>query len=360
MSKFWRDKNVFLTGHTGFKGSWLSLWLQVLGANVTGYALEPPTSPSMFTEAEIGSAMSSHLGDIRNSQLLIESLQTAKPEIVFHMAAQPLVRYSYANPIETYDVNVMGTVRLLDAIRTIPGIKAVVVVTTDKCYANKEWPWGYRENEPMGGHDPYSSSKGCVELVTASMRSSFFSANSFSKHGVAVASARAGNVIGGGDWAADRLIPDILKAFANNEPVLIRNPSAIRPWQHVLESLRGYLTLAERLYTGGTVYAEGWNFGPRDDDARPVELLVKKMADLWGPDARWIIDDGHKLHEANYLKLDISKAKTQLGWSPMLSLDEALKMTVEWARNRQKGMNVKQITLDQIASYQKIMETNQT
>ena len=270
---FWRGKRVFLTGHTGFKGSWLSLWLQSLGAELHGLALEPPTTPNLFTVAQVASGMaSSTIGDIRDLATVQKAMQASQADIVIHMAAQPLVRLSYAEPVQTYATNVMGTVHVLESARHTPSVKAVVVVTTDKCYENKEWAWGYRENEPMGGHDPYSNSKGCAELVTAAYRNSFLQAS-----GIAVASARAGNVIGGGDWAADRLVPDILRAFEQNQPVVIRNPHATRPWQHVLEPLSGYLSLAEHLYTDGQAFAEGWNFGPKDDDAQPVQWIVEQM-----------------------------------------------------------------------------------
>ena len=350
-ANFWRGKRVFLTGHTGFKGSWLSLWLQSLGTELTGFALAPPTNPSLFEEAKVAGGMTSILRDIRDLTALQAALHKAQPEIVIHMAAQPLVRYSYQNPVETYAVNVMGTVHLLEAVRHTPSVKAVVNVTTDKCYENKEWHWGYREDEPMGGFDPYSNSKGCSELVTRAYRQSFFQAGI---RKVALASARAGNVIGGGDWALDRLIPDILIAFEQGTPVSIRNPHAIRPWQHVLEPLRGYLTLAEHLYLEGTSYAEAWNFGPSDLDAKPVGWIVENLAALWGNDAKWQIDSGEHPHEAHYLKLDISKARSRLNWHPQLPLIESLKLIVQWQRHRQRGAPVRQITLDQIHAYQNV------
>ncbi len=343
---FWRGKRVFLTGHTGFKGSWLSLWLQSFGADVTGYALAPPTQPCLFEIAEVASGMTSIIGDIRDLSKLQAALNMQQPEIVIHMAAQPLVRYSYQHPVETYATNVMGTVHLLEAVRHTPSVKAVVNITTDKCYDNKEWPWGYRENEPMGGHDPYSNSKGCAELVTSAYRNSFFQHN-----GMAVASARAGNVIGGGDWAADRLIPDILRAFEQNQPVVIRNPHAIRPWQHVLEPLSGYLTLAERLYTDGSSFAEGWNFGPNDDDAKPVQWIVEQMVSSWGQGARWQQDGGHHPHEANYLKLDISKAKARLGWHPKWRLAHSLGNIMAWHKAFHAKQNMRDISLQHIMHY---------
>ena len=343
---FWRGKRVFLTGHTGFKGSWLSLWLQSLGAQVVGYALAPPTTPSLFDIAEVGQAMTSVIGDIRDLTKLQRAFGEHQPEIVIHMAAQPLVRLSYVEPVETYATNVMGTVHVLESVRNTPSVKAVVVVTTDKCYENKEWAWSYRENEPMGGHDPYSNSKGCAELVTSAYRSSFLQSG-----GVAVASARAGNVIGGGDWAADRLVPDILKALEANRPVTIRNPHATRPWQHVLEPLSGYLTLAEHLYTQGQAYAEGWNFGPKDDDAQPVQWIVEHMVNSWGHHASWEQDGGVHPHEANYLKLDISKAKARLGWQPRWPLATALEKITDWHQAYLAETNMHAFTMQQIANY---------
>lgn len=349
---FWSGKRVFLTGHTGFKGSWLALWLQQLGAQVTGFALAAPTDPSLFDAARVGTGMQSVHGDVRDLPALLDAMRTAQPEIVIHMAAQSLVRLSYDTPVETYATNVMGTVHLLEAVRQTPGVKAVVNVTTDKCYENKEWAWGYRENEPMGGFDPYSNSKGCSELVSAAYRSSFFNPARHALHGVALATARAGNVIGGGDWAKDRLIPDILAAFEAGKQVPIRNPHATRPWQHVLEPLRGYLTLAERLYTDGPAFAEGWNLGPHSDDAKPVEWITRHMARRWGEGAAWQVDAGEHPHEANYLKLDISKAAQRLPWHPVLRLDGALGLIVDWARARQRGADMRAFTQQQIADYQ--------
>lgn len=354
--EFWRDKRVLLTGHTGFKGSWLSLWLQSLGAQVVGYALVPPTIPSLFEVANVGCGMTSILGDIRDMGQLQAVFADHRPEIVIHMAAQPLVRYSYQNPVETYATNVMGTVHLLDAVRNTPGVKAVVNITTDKCYENREWVWGYREDEPMGGYDPYSNSKGCAELVSSSYRSSFFNASSYAQHGVALATVRAGNVIGGGDWAQDRLIPDILAAFEQGRFVDIRNPHAIRPWQHVLEPLRGYLTLAERLFEQGPSFAEGWNFGPNDEDSKPVGWIVEQMAGLWGSDALWQVDTGEHPHEAHYLKLDISKARSRLDWHPALRLNDALRLIIDWSKQRQAGADMRELTLAQIHAYQTLTE----
>jgi CDP-glucose 4,6-dehydratase len=350
-SDFWQGKKVLLTGHTGFKGSWLSLWLQSMGAKVVGYALNPPTNPSLFYAAEVAEGMASIIGDIRDLEKLQAVFAKYQPEIVIHMAAQPLVRYSYVNPVETYSTNVMGTVNVLEAVRHCSSVKAVVNVTTDKCYENREWAWGYRENEPMGGFDPYSNSKGCAELVSAAYRSSFFNPDAYAQHGVAIATARAGNVIGGGDWAEDRLIPDIMRAISECESVNIRNPCAIRPWQHVLEPLSGYLVLAQKLFTEGAIYAEAWNFGPNDEDAKPVQWIVENLTKAWGEGASWSLDKGDHPHEAYYLKLDCSKAKAQLDWHPRWSLDKALIKIVEWQKQYQKGINIKELTLTQIEQY---------
>jgi len=352
--EFWKGRRVFVTGHTGFKGGWLSIWLQSLGAEITGYALPPPTNPNLFEEAQVATGMNSIIGDICDQARLANALEQARPEIIFHMAAQPLVRYSYENPLETYRTNVMGTATLLELARALKGLRAFVNVTTDKCYENKEWVWGYRETEQLGGYDPYSNSKACSELVTAAYRSSFFNPTDYENHGVAVASARAGNVIGGGDWAQDRLLPDIIRAFERGTPAKIRNPDAIRPWQHVLEPLCGYLTLAERLYQDGTAFAMAWNFGPLDEDTRSVDWIVKKMASIWGKNASWEIDRNPNPHEANYLKLDISLAKRRLGWRPLLRHDQALSMVVEWAQARSSGANLKVYTLSQICCYQEL------
>lgn len=342
---------MFLTGHTGFKGSWLSLWLHSLGAEVTGYALEPPTEPSLYDLARLDECVTSVIADVRDLERLKAEMVKAAPEIVIHMAAQPLVRDSYRIPVETYAVNVMGVVHLLEAVRSCPGVRSVVNVTTDKCYENREWPWGYRENDPMGGFDPYSNSKGCSELVTAAYRSSYFNPDRFAEHGVGLASARAGNVIGGGDWANDRLIPDIIRAILAGEPVQIRNPHAIRPWQHVLEPLSGYLLLAQKLYENGARYAEGWNFGPADDDARPVEWIVRLMCQRWGDGARYDIDSGEHPHEAHYLKLDCSKARSRLEWRPRWNLEKALDSIIDWTQRYRAGDDLRKTCLEQIADY---------
>jgi CDP-glucose 4,6-dehydratase len=348
---FWKGKRVFLTGHTGFKGSWLSLWLQHLGANLTGYALDPPTDPSLFFKAEVATGMHSIIGDIRNAAGLAASLKSAQPEIVFHLAAQPLVRHSYVDPVGTYQTNVLGTIHLLEAVRQAPTVRAVVIITTDKCYENKEWIWPYRETDPLGGYDPYSSSKACAEIVTASWRDSYFNPAKYAEHRVAIASARAGNVIGGGDWASDRLIADIMRAFTSGKTLEIRNPHATRPWQHVLEPLRGYLTLAVKLHVEGIEYASGWNFGPEYTDARPVEWIVRYLSAKWGSETRWKIDAQEHVHEAQMLKLDWSKAYAELGWRPALPLPEALDCTLEWYQQEAAGASARQLCLQQIAGY---------
>ncbi len=352
---FWRGKRVFLTGHTGFKGSWLSLWLQSLGAHVTGYALAPPAdSPSLFEAAGLAHGMESLTGDIRDGAALGAALQAARPEIVIHMAAQALVRYSYDHPVETYSTNVMGLVNLFEAVRATPGIKAVLNVTSDKCYDNQEWPWGYRENEALGGYDPYSNSKACAELVTSAYRSSYFNAARYAEHGVALGSGRAGNVIGGGDWAQDRLIPDMVRAVAAGQPVHIRSPHAIRPWQHVLEPLSGYLALAERLHDGGPDYAEAFNFGPHDQDAQPVQWIIERLCASWGAGAAWQLDQAPQPHEASYLKLDCSKARARLGWQPRWQLGQTIDRIVAWHKTHARGEDMRAFTLAQISEYQHI------
>lgn len=345
-SQFWRGKRVFLTGHTGFKGSWLSLWLQSMGAKVHGFALNPPTEPSLFAEAKVAQEMTSTIGDVRDYEAVLAAMRACAPDIVLHLAAQPLVRYSYQAPVETYATNVMGTVHVLEAARQVGGVRAIVNVTTDKCYENREWVWGYREDEPMGGYDPYSNSKGCSELVTSAYRRSFFQTAD-----IALGSARAGNVIGGGDWALDRLVPDILRALEKQQPVVIRNPHSTRPWQHVLEPLSGYLVLAEKLFTEGQAYAEGWNFGPQDDDARPVQWIVERMVEGWGNGGSWHLDGGQHPHEANYLKLDISKARARLDWTPRWNLAEALERIITWHRAWLAGEDVRALCLRQIEQY---------
>jgi CDP-glucose 4,6-dehydratase len=348
-SQFWKGKNVFLTGHTGFKGSWLSLWLASMGARVTGYALAPNTKPNLFNILAIDSLIEeSHISDIRDLATLQNAMSQSNPDVVIHMAAQPLVRYSYINPVETYATNVMGTVHVLESTRTIESVRATVVVTTDKCYENKEWVWGYRENETMGGYDPYSNSKGCAELVTSAYRQSYFSSpNSNNK----IASARAGNVIGGGDWSNDRLIPDAIKAFQADTPLMIRNPMATRPWQHVLEPLSGYLILAQSLYQEGLAFASGWNFGPRDEDCRPVNEVVELLISRWGGSARWEREGSDQPHEANFLKLDCSKASSLLSWVPKWNLEIATQKIVDWHKAFEEKEKMQLISLSQIDQY---------
>ena len=347
---FWKGKKVFLTGHTGFKGGWLSLWLASMGAKVTGYALAPNATPNLFNILEIDSLIEkSHIGDIRDLADLQNAMTESRPDVVIHMAAQPLVRYSYANPVETYATNVMGTVHVLESTRSIDSVRATVVVTTDKCYENKEWVWGYRENDPMGGYDPYSNSKGCAELVTSAYRQSYFSGSNLINQ---VASARAGNVIGGGDWSEDRLVPDAIKAFEKNVPLMIRNPLATRPWQHVLEPLSGYLILLQALYEQGSYFATGWNFGPRDEDNRAVQEVVDLLIASWGKTARWEKAGLEQPHEANLLKLDCSKAHTQLGWIPKWDLEVATQKIVQWQKAYQAKDNMREVSLRQIREFQ--------
>ena len=346
-AQMWRGRRVLITGHTGFKGSWLALWLNELGAEVTGFALAPPTTPSLFEAADVARGIRHIIGDVRDLDAVHSAVNAARPEIVFHLAAQPIVRYSYQEPVETYATNVMGTVHLLEACRTGADIRAIVAVTSDKCYENREWLWPYRENDPMGGHDPYSSSKGAAELVISAYRRSFFS------KGAGLASVRAGNVIGGGDWAADRLIPDLVRAFEAGQRPNIRSPKSVRPWQHVLEALGGYLMIAQRLFDGDASAATGWNFGPSDDDARPVSWVVENMLRKWGetaPDG-WDCPPGEQPHEAHLLRLDCSKARSELGWKPALSLDDALQLVVEWHRAVHAGEDARQISLAQLAQY---------
>ncbi|MBT8265591.1 MAG: CDP-glucose 4,6-dehydratase [Bacteroidia bacterium] len=345
---FWNNKRVFLTGHTGFKGGWLSIWLHSMGAIVKGYALEPPTDPSLFIEANVNETLDSFIGDIRDLPTLSQQMADFNPEILIHMAAQPLVRLSYDEPLETYTTNVIGTANVLEAARSCNQLKAIVSVTTDKCYENMEWERGYREDEPMGGHDPYSSSKGCAELVTSAYRRSYFNTSETAS----VATARAGNVIGGGDWAADRLIPDILKAFEKNKPVIIRNPLSTRPWQHVLEPLSGYLVLAQNLYENGDDFAEAWNFGPKDDASKPVKWILDKMVSKWGNNANWELDKNSNPHEAGFLKLDCSKAASKLDWRPKWDLEHALDLIINWHRKWLQGGSVKDQCLNEIESYQ--------
>lgn len=353
-NEFWKGKKAFLTGHTGFKGSWLSIWLKKLGAEVCGYALKPPTDPSLYKLCQLDKDTRSVIGDIRDFEKLSSLIKDFKPDVIFHLAAQAIVRESYINPVDTYSVNVMGTVNMLEAVRKCQNIRAVVNVTTDKCYENKEWHWGYRENEPMGGYDPYSNSKACSELVTSAYRSSFFNNNGYNTYGAALASARAGNVIGGGDWALDRLIPDCIRSLLDGKEILIRNPRAIRPWQHVLEPLSGYMLLAQRLYEEGSKFAEAWNFGPGDEDAKPVEWIVNKMCGMWGRNASYALDTGNNPHEASFLKLDCSKAKSELGWKPRWNLETALTKIIEWTQTYKNNEDVKQMCIKQINDYERV------
>lgn len=327
---FFKDRRVLITGHTGFKGVWLSLWLHKLGAHVIGYALKPPTEPNLFEICKLKDKIVSIYGDVRDLESLKEVFEEHRPEIVFHMAAQSLVRYSYREPVETYETNVMGTVNVLEACRKAPSVCAVVNVTSDKCYENSDGVRNFYEDDPMGGYDPYSSSKGCAELVTTAYIKSYFNPDRYAEHGKALASVRAGNVIGGGDWAEDRLIPDCVRAFIKNKPVVIRYPDAVRPWQHVLEPLYGYLLLAQNLYQDGPAFAGGWNFGPNDEDAKPVRWVIEKVTEIWGSNALWMLDKSNHPYESRCLRLDCSKAKARLGWHPQWDLNSALKMTVEW------------------------------
>jgi CDP-glucose 4,6-dehydratase len=354
---FWKDRRVFLTGHTGFKGSWLSLWLDALGAKVTGYALEPPTAPSLFDQAKAGAGVRSILGDIRDFARLKSALSECSPSVVIHMAAQSVVRRGYEDPIETYSSNVIGSVHLLEAVRQMDRPCTVVMVTSDKCYENREWDWGYRENDPLGGKDPYSSSKACAELVTSAFRDSYFSGKDSTSPRVAVASARAGNVIGGGDWTRDQLVPDIMRAFLSGQPCRIRNRSAVRPWQFVLEPLRGYLVLAERLTTDPARYASAWNFGPAESDAREVGWIASELARLWGDGASWSNDAGAHAPEAHFLTLDASKTRARMDWKPALSLTQALVWIVEWYRAFQCGEDLQHLTRTQINRYEQLLSS---
>lgn len=355
---FWQRRKVFLTGHTGFKGSWLSLWLDALGAEVTGYALDPPTDPNLFEQANVADCIRSIHGDIRDFSRLKAAIAECAPDVIIHLAAQSIVRRGYADPIETYSSNVMGTVHVLDALRQLGRPCVVVNVTSDKCYSNREWVWGYRENEPMGGRDPYSNSKGCAELVTTAFRDSYFPSISFDRHGIALASGRAGNAIGGGDWTSDQLIPDLVRAFTAGRPCKIRNPSAVRPWQFVLEPLHGYLLLCERLTEDPSGFAAGWNFGPAEADARPVSWIADELAQSWGHGAEWSRDSATHPREAQYLKLDTSKARGCLGWNPVLPLQQGLGWIVEWYRAFQDGADLELLTRAQIGRYEELLQQN--
>jgi CDP-glucose 4,6-dehydratase len=343
----WQGRRVLVTGHTGFKGSWLALWLHAMGARVTGLALDPPSVPSLFDAARIDGLVDHVIGDVRDAEVVQDVVQRVRPEVIFHLAAQPLVRLSYAAPVETYSTNVMGTVNVLEAARRANrDVRAIVSVTSDKCYANREWDWPYRESDPLGGHDPYSSSKACAELVTAAYRASYFGSE-----GPLVASVRAGNVIGGGDWAADRLVPDLLRAFEAGVAPLIRAPDAVRPWQHVLEALGGYLMIAERLLAGERRFADAWNFGPNDEDAWPVRWIVDRMRQAWAGGAAAVVDGGPRPHEAGLLRLDSSRVRTALGWRPALTLGETIDWIVDWHKAAHGGGDARAVTLEQIVHY---------
>ncbi len=353
--KFWTGKKVFVTGHTGFKGAWLSFWLRSLGSTVKGFALPPPTDQNLFAVLNLESNVQSVFGDIRDLDLLKNHIRKFDPDVVIHMAAQAIVRESYQNPVDTFQVNAIGTAHLLEAVRYTNNTKAVICVTSDKCYENREWPWKYRENDPMGGWDPYSASKGCSELVISSYRNSFFNNEHYAKHGVAVASVRAGNVIGGGDWGQDRLIPDIMRAFSQNERVIIRNPSAIRPWQYILDLLSGYLLLAERLYEDGPNYMEAWNFGPNDNEEKTVKEIVQLISKLWGNGAYRELDPNSTSHphEAFTLKLDSSKSRSRLGWMPKFTLEHSLECIVDWYKQYYSGENsMKELSEKHITAFE--------
>ncbi|MFO7904140.1 MAG: CDP-glucose 4,6-dehydratase [Pirellulaceae bacterium] len=350
--EFWRGKRVLVTGHTGFKGSWLAAWLQRLGANVVGYALKPPTEPAMFHLAGVADHMQSIEGDVRDLGHLSACLEQYSPEIVIHLAAQAWVRAGYADPVTTYTTNVIGTLNVLEAVRKSSTVRVVLAITSDKCYENREWIWGYRENDRMGGHDPYSSSKGCAELLISAFRDSYFAPAKIEEHGVALASTRAGNVIGGGDWSEDRLVPDIMRAIMSGRSVQIRRPGAVRPWQFVLEPLRGYLMLAERLWDRDTEYQSGWNFGPDVEQIRPVRWIVEQLTQMWGAGANWAGDESQHPHEDHLLRLDCTKAKTVLGWSPVLDLETTLNWVVEWYRGFHDGEDLQALTWAQIDRYE--------
>ncbi len=354
MKDFWQGKKVLITGHTGFKGSWLSFWLQRLGANLIGYALEPPTNPSLFELAGVGEGMISIEGDVRDYEGLKNAIEVYQPEIIFHMAAQSLVGKSYHDPLGTIETNVMGTANLLNAVRHVNSVRLVIIVTSDKCYDNREWIWGYRENDKLGGLDPYSGSKGCAEIITAAYRHSYFNLSEPNNNKVAIASVRAGNVIGGGDWAEDRLIPDIMRSVMNSRPVQIRNPNSIRPWQHVLDPLNGYLILAEQMWDNRIDFSEAWNFGPSDSDTVPVSDLTQRITRYWGDGAEWVFDQGVHPHEAYVLKLECSKARSKLKWKPVLNIENTVEWVVKWYKAYASGLDVRSLTVKQIDMFEQL------
>ena len=353
----WNGRRVFLTGHTGFKGGWLALWLSRLGAKVQGYALDPSTEPNLFTLASVGDFVGDVRGDIRDLAKLEASIADFAPELVFHMAAQPIVRRSYSDPVGTYSTNVMGTVHVLEAVRKTPSVRALVCITTDKVYHNQEWVWPYRETDPLGGHDPYASSKACAEIVSAAYCSSFFSVGHVHEHRVALATARAGNVIGGGDWSEDRLVPDLVRGFCSGRAALIRRPNAIRPWQHVLDPLHGYLILAQRLLAQDKCCASAYNFGPSNEGNWSVERIATRLAEMWGDNASWSRDADPGAHEAHSLRLDATRARSELGWEQKLKIETALEWTIEWYRGWQEGKNMAEFSIGQISEYQKLRAT---
>lgn len=353
--KFWNKKKILLTGHTGFKGSWLSLWLQKLDANVIGFSKSIPTNPSLFELANIENGMTSIIGNVCDYDKLEETIKEYEPEIIIHMAAQAILRESYNNPIETYATNVMGTVNLLESIRKVGNVKVILNVTTDKCYEPNESSKGHLETDRLGGYDPYSNSKACSELVTSSFRNSFFNPKEYQKHGISLASCRAGNVIGGGDWGKDRLVPDIIRGILNNEIIKIRNPNSTRPWQHVLDPLNGYLTLVEKLWSSGSEFSEGWNFGPLENDEKSVKWIVEKLTEQWSQEIRMDIDNSVNPYEENHLRLNCIKANSRLGWIPKLNLEQGLEWITEWYKQYEQNNNMREITEQQIEKFQKLL-----
>jgi CDP-glucose 4,6-dehydratase len=353
-SNFWKNKKVLLTGHTGFKGSWLSIWLKKLGVELIGFSKDIPTKPSLFELAKVSENMISTMGDIRNLSVIQKVIQEHQPDIIIHMAAQPLVRKSYENPLETFSTNIMGTANVLESIKMTEKTRVIINVTSDKCYKNNGANEKFSEDSPMGGYDPYSSSKACSELVTSSYRDSFFNPKEYQKHGVSLATCRAGNVIGGGDWSKDRLIPDIMRGVINNEIIKIRNPNAIRPWQHVLDPLNGYLTLAEKMWSAGNKFSEAWNFGPMEEDEQSVKWITEKLTKQWSSNIKWDVDNDNNPHEENSLRLNCMKANSRLNWRPKLKLEQGLEWVVEWYKQYKENNNMKKITEHQIEEFEKL------